>query len=101
MRALEATSGRVLGACLLVLCACAQPGYPAVAGVMELRAELTDRDGVKRPLRVCCEPQGELRGLLSGLSQLREQVSALLGPLVEQESGAGGDQAGSGGEAGG
>ncbi|XP_020657872.3 EKC/KEOPS complex subunit GON7 [Pogona vitticeps] len=62
---------------------------------MELRAELTDRDGLKRPLRVRCEPQGELRGLLSGLAQLREQVAAMLGPLVEQESGQGsGDRAG-------
>ncbi|XP_061467993.1 EKC/KEOPS complex subunit GON7 isoform X1 [Rhineura floridana] len=60
---------------------------------MELRAELTNRDGLKRPLRVRCEPQGELRGLISGLAQLREQVSALLGPLVQQESGAG-DQPG-------
>ncbi|XP_053232345.1 EKC/KEOPS complex subunit GON7 isoform X2 [Podarcis raffonei] len=64
---------------------------------MELRAELTGRDGLKRPLRVRCEPPGELRGLLSGLAQLREQVSALLGPLVQQESGAG-DRAGPGGE---
>lgn len=64
---------------------------------MELRAELTGRDGQKRPLRVRCEPDGELRGLLSGLAQLREQVAALLGPLVQQETG-GGDSAGSGGE---
>ncbi|XP_066468295.1 EKC/KEOPS complex subunit GON7 [Tiliqua scincoides] len=64
---------------------------------MELRAELTGRDGQKRPLRVCCEPEGELRGLLSGLAQLREQVAALLGPLVQQESGAG-DRAGAGGD---
>ncbi|XP_034962938.1 EKC/KEOPS complex subunit GON7 [Zootoca vivipara] len=64
---------------------------------MELRAELTGRDGLKRPLRVRCEPPGELRGLLSGLAQLREQVSALLGPLVQQESGAG-DQAEPGGD---
>ncbi|XP_053232355.1 EKC/KEOPS complex subunit GON7 isoform X3 [Podarcis raffonei] len=64
---------------------------------MELRAELTGRDGLKRPLRVRCEPPGELRGLLSGLAQLREQVSALLGPLVQQESGAG-DRAGPGGD---
>nr|XP_028573015.1 EKC/KEOPS complex subunit GON7 isoform X1 [Podarcis muralis] len=64
---------------------------------MELRAELTGRDGLKRPLMVRCEPPGELRGLLSGLAQLREQVSALLGPLVQQESGAG-DRAGPGGD---
>ncbi|XP_063003710.1 EKC/KEOPS complex subunit GON7 [Elgaria multicarinata webbii] len=64
---------------------------------MELRAELTGRDGLKRPLRVRCEPQGDLRGLLSGLAHLRERVSALLGPLVEQESGAG-DRAGGGGD---
>uniref|UniRef100_A0A674K1R6 EKC/KEOPS complex subunit GON7 n=2 Tax=Terrapene triunguis TaxID=2587831 RepID=A0A674K1R6_9SAUR len=58
---------------------------------MELRAQLTGRDGQKRPLRVRCQPEtgagGELRGLLRGLSQLQEQVSALLAPLVEQESG--------------
>nr|XP_056708047.1 EKC/KEOPS complex subunit GON7 [Euleptes europaea] len=65
---------------------------------MELRGELTGRDGLKQPLRVCCQPQGELRGLLSGLVQLREQVSALLGPLVQQESGGGGDRAGAGDE---
>ncbi|XP_060612442.2 EKC/KEOPS complex subunit GON7 [Anolis sagrei] len=58
---------------------------------MELRAELTGRGGEKRPLRVSCEPPGELRGLLGGLARLREQVSALLGPLVEQESRAGGE----------
>ncbi|XP_065259691.1 EKC/KEOPS complex subunit GON7-like [Emys orbicularis] len=58
---------------------------------MELRAQLTGRDGQKWPLRVRCQPEtgagGELRGLLRGLSQLQEQVSALLAPLVEQESG--------------
>ncbi|XP_074852695.1 EKC/KEOPS complex subunit GON7 [Carettochelys insculpta] len=57
---------------------------------MELRAELTGRDGQKHPLRVRCQPEagagGELRGLLRGLSQLQEQVTALLAPLVEQES---------------
>nr|XP_060612442.1 EKC/KEOPS complex subunit GON7 [Anolis sagrei ordinatus] len=61
---------------------------------MELRAELTGRGGEKRPLRVPCEPPGELRGLLGGLARLREQVSALLGPLVEQESRAGGGEPG-------
>ncbi|XP_060117348.1 EKC/KEOPS complex subunit GON7 [Heteronotia binoei] len=54
---------------------------------MEIRGELTGRDGLKRQLRVCCQPQGDLRGLLSGLVLLKEQVSALLGPLVQQESG--------------
>ncbi|XP_030414731.1 EKC/KEOPS complex subunit GON7-like [Gopherus evgoodei] len=58
---------------------------------MELQAQLTGRDGQKQPLRVRCQPEagagGELRGLLRGLSQLQEQVSALLAPLVEQESG--------------
>ncbi|XP_007435259.1 EKC/KEOPS complex subunit GON7 isoform X2 [Python bivittatus] len=53
---------------------------------MELQAELTGRDGLKRAWRVRCDPQGELRGLLAGLSQLREEVTALLGPLVQQES---------------
>uniref|UniRef100_A0A8C0IW94 EKC/KEOPS complex subunit GON7 n=1 Tax=Chelonoidis abingdonii TaxID=106734 RepID=A0A8C0IW94_CHEAB len=57
---------------------------------MEVRAQLTGRDGQKRPLCVLCQPEagagGELRGLLRGLSQLQEQVSALLAPLVEQES---------------
>ncbi|KAJ7345127.1 hypothetical protein JRQ81_001077 [Phrynocephalus forsythii] len=68
-------------------------------GRMELRAELTGRDGLKRPLQVRCEPQGELRALLRGLAQLREQVAAMLGPLVEQESGAGsGDRGGPEGE---
>ncbi|XP_067403200.1 EKC/KEOPS complex subunit GON7 [Emydura macquarii macquarii] len=58
---------------------------------MELRAELTGRDGQKQPLRVRCQPEagagGELRGLLRGLCQLQEQVTALLAPLVQQESG--------------
>ncbi|XP_042299327.1 anoctamin-8-like [Sceloporus undulatus] len=59
---------------------------------MELRAELTDRRGEKRPLRVRCEaPPGGLRALLGGLALLRERVSALLDPLVEQERGAHGD----------
>lgn len=58
---------------------------------MELRGELTGRDGSKRQLRVSCQPQGELRGLLSGLALLREQVAALLGPLVQQESGGRGE----------
>ncbi|XP_063146334.1 EKC/KEOPS complex subunit GON7 [Candoia aspera] len=53
---------------------------------MELQAELIGRDGLKRAWRVRCDPQGELRGLLAGLSQLREEVTALLGPLVQQES---------------
>ncbi|KAM3852339.1 EKC/KEOPS complex subunit GON7 [Vipera latastei] len=53
---------------------------------MELRAELTGRDGLKRAWRVRCDPPGELRGLLAGLSQLREEVAARLGPLVQQES---------------
>uniref|UniRef100_A0A7M4EP60 GON7 subunit of KEOPS complex n=1 Tax=Crocodylus porosus TaxID=8502 RepID=A0A7M4EP60_CROPO len=62
---------------------------------MELRAELTGRDGQRQPLRVRCEPEpgagagGQLRALRWGLAQLQEQVSALLGPLVQQESGAG------------
>ncbi|CAM4571707.1 EKC/KEOPS complex subunit GON7 [Lepidochelys kempii] len=58
---------------------------------MELRAQLTGREGQEWPLRVRCQPEagagGELRGLLRGLSQLQEQVSALLAPLVEQERG--------------
>uniref|UniRef100_A0A8C8RXE8 EKC/KEOPS complex subunit GON7 n=1 Tax=Pelusios castaneus TaxID=367368 RepID=A0A8C8RXE8_9SAUR len=58
---------------------------------MELRAVLTARDGQKQPLRVRCQPEagagGELRGLLRGLSELQEQVTALLAPLVQQESG--------------
>ncbi|XP_034274262.1 EKC/KEOPS complex subunit GON7 [Pantherophis guttatus] len=53
---------------------------------MELQAELTGRDGSKRAWRVRCEPPGELRGLLAGLSRLREEVAARLGPLVQQES---------------
>ncbi|XP_054828059.1 EKC/KEOPS complex subunit GON7 isoform X1 [Eublepharis macularius] len=69
---------------------------------MELRAELTSRDGVKSPLRVSCQPQGNLRGLLNGLVRLREQVSALLDPLVQQESSGAaaaiGDQSRAGGE---
>ncbi|XP_019374182.1 PREDICTED: uncharacterized protein C14orf142 homolog [Gavialis gangeticus] len=68
---------------------------PRGGGGMELRAELTGRDGQRQPLRVRCEPEpgtgagGELRALRRGLAQLQEQVSALLGPLVQQESGAG------------
>ncbi|KAG8126444.1 hypothetical protein E2320_021730 [Naja naja] len=53
---------------------------------MELEAELTGRDGLKRAWRVRCEPPGELRGLLAGLSRLREEVTARLDPLVQQES---------------
>uniref|UniRef100_A0ACB8G582 Uncharacterized protein n=1 Tax=Sphaerodactylus townsendi TaxID=933632 RepID=A0ACB8G582_9SAUR len=65
---------------------------------MELRGELTGRDGLKHPLRVGCHPPGDLRSLLSGLGQLKEQVSALLGPLVEQERGNVGTRAGTGDE---
>ncbi|XP_053109845.1 EKC/KEOPS complex subunit GON7-like [Hemicordylus capensis] len=65
---------------------------------MELRAEFTGRDGQRQPLRVRCEPEAELRGLLSGLAQLREQTTALLSRLVQQESGGGGDRVGSGGD---
>ncbi|XP_026535001.1 EKC/KEOPS complex subunit GON7 isoform X2 [Notechis scutatus] len=53
---------------------------------MELQAELTGRDGLKRAWRVQCEPPGELRGLLAGLSRLREEVAARLDPLVQRES---------------
>ncbi|XP_026569188.1 EKC/KEOPS complex subunit GON7 isoform X2 [Pseudonaja textilis] len=53
---------------------------------MELQAELTGRDGLKRAWRVQCEPPGELRGLLAGLSRLREEVAARLDPLVQKES---------------
>ncbi|XP_070609116.1 EKC/KEOPS complex subunit GON7 [Erythrolamprus reginae] len=60
---------------------------------MELQAQLTGRDGLKRAWRVRCDPPGELRGLLAGLSRLREEVTARLGPLVQQESaGAAGDR---------
>lgn len=66
---------------------------------MELQAELTVRDGSKRAWRVRCEPPGELRGLLAGLSRLREEVTARLGPLVQQESvAAAGDRDEGGGE---
>uniref|UniRef100_A0A8C6VD08 Uncharacterized protein n=1 Tax=Naja naja TaxID=35670 RepID=A0A8C6VD08_NAJNA len=66
---------------------------------MELEAELTGRDGLKRAWRVRCEPPGELRGLLAGLSRLREEVTARLDPLVQQESvAAAGDRDERGGE---
>ncbi|XP_039221802.1 uncharacterized protein LOC120318364 isoform X1 [Crotalus tigris] len=66
---------------------------------MELQAELTGRDGLKRAWRVRCDPPGELRGLLAGLSQLREEVTARLGLLVQQESlAAAGDRDERGGE---
>ncbi|XP_025967899.1 EKC/KEOPS complex subunit GON7 [Dromaius novaehollandiae] len=61
---------------------------------MELRAELTGRDGRTWPLRVRCEAEagagGELRGLQRGLEKLQEQVTELLAPLVQQEREAGG-----------
>ncbi|XP_077179656.1 EKC/KEOPS complex subunit GON7 [Paroedura picta] len=56
---------------------------------MELRGALTGRDGLKRRLRVSCQPPGDLRSLLGGLALLKEQVAALLGPLVQEESGGG------------
>uniref|UniRef100_A0A8C5RB06 Uncharacterized protein n=1 Tax=Laticauda laticaudata TaxID=8630 RepID=A0A8C5RB06_LATLA len=66
---------------------------------MELQAELTGRDGLKRAWRVRCEPPGGLRGLLAGLSRLREEVTARLDPLVQQESvAASGDRDERGGE---
>ncbi|XP_053330713.1 EKC/KEOPS complex subunit GON7 isoform X2 [Spea bombifrons] len=52
---------------------------------MELRAELTGRDGARRPFQVSCEPS--LPGLLSGLEQLKGEVSAVLSQLVLQEKG--------------
>ncbi|XP_018414014.1 PREDICTED: leiomodin-2-like [Nanorana parkeri] len=56
---------------------------------MELSAELTGRDGSRRPFRVGCERT--LRGLLGGLERLQGEVTAELSRLVERErSGASG-----------
>ncbi|KAM5129960.1 EKC/KEOPS complex subunit GON7 [Mantella aurantiaca] len=52
---------------------------------MELSAELTGRDGGRRPFRVSCERT--LQGLLGGLERLQEEVTTELSRLVEQERG--------------
>ncbi|CAH2327702.1 Hypothetical predicted protein [Pelobates cultripes] len=52
---------------------------------MELFAELIARDDTRRPFRVSCERS--LPGLLRGLEQLKEAVSAELSELVLLEKG--------------
>lgn len=57
----------------------------------ELVAELRDRDGRTRSVRVpvrCSAEEGEggqLRGLRRGLAELQERVVELLAPLVQEE----------------
>lgn len=50
---------------------------------MELSAELTGRDGGRRPFRVNCERT--LQGLLGGLERLQGEVTAELSRLVKRE----------------
>ncbi|KAM6335346.1 EKC/KEOPS complex subunit GON7 [Podargus strigoides] len=56
---------------------------------MELVAELRDREGRTRSVRVLCPAEegegGQLRGLRRGLAQLQERVVELLAPLVQEE----------------
>ncbi|NXW13929.1 GON7 protein, partial [Circaetus pectoralis] len=58
-------------------------------GAMELVAELRDRDGQTRSVRVPCPVEegegGQLRGLRRGLAELQERVADLLAPLVQEE----------------
>uniref|UniRef100_A0A663DW02 GON7 subunit of KEOPS complex n=1 Tax=Aquila chrysaetos chrysaetos TaxID=223781 RepID=A0A663DW02_AQUCH len=62
---------------------------------MELVAELRDRDGQTRSVRVPCPVEegegGQLRGLRRGLAELQERVAELLAPLVQEEREAAGD----------
>ncbi|XP_075469221.1 EKC/KEOPS complex subunit GON7 [Ascaphus truei] len=60
---------------------------------MELRAELSGRDGTRRPFQVTCERT--LQGMVSGLEQLKREVSAVLSELVLQEKG---ERRGAGGQ---
>ncbi|KAE8586279.1 hypothetical protein XENTR_v10021614 [Xenopus tropicalis] len=68
--------------------------------MMELSAELTNRDGSCRPFQFRCERT--LKGLASGLEQLKGEVSTILTELVLQEKGEGaltsGDQESAGEE---
>ncbi|XP_068255902.1 EKC/KEOPS complex subunit GON7 [Nyctibius grandis] len=56
---------------------------------MELVAELRDRDGRTRSVRVPCPAEegedGQLRGLRRALAELQERVVELLEPLVQEE----------------
>ncbi|KAM6393998.1 EKC/KEOPS complex subunit GON7 isoform 2-T2 [Pluvialis apricaria] len=58
---------------------------------MELVAELRDRDGRTRSVRVPVRwpaeegEGGQLRGLRRGLAELQERVVELLAPLVQEE----------------
>uniref|UniRef100_A0A8C8ZMN6 GON7 subunit of KEOPS complex n=1 Tax=Prolemur simus TaxID=1328070 RepID=A0A8C8ZMN6_PROSS len=56
---------------------------------MELLGEYVGQDGQQRRLQVSCEAPGDadrFRGLLSGVAQMRELVTELFGPLVQQEA---------------
>ncbi|XP_072285039.1 EKC/KEOPS complex subunit GON7 [Pyxicephalus adspersus] len=57
----------------------------SVSSSMEMSAELTGRDGARRPFRVSCERT--LQGLLGGLERLQGEVTTELSRLVEQEKG--------------
>lgn len=70
---------------------------------MELVAELRDRDGRTRSVRVPlprpAEEEGEsgqLRELRRGLAELQQRVVELLAPLVQEEREAAGDGGGGG-----
>lgn len=64
-------------------------GESGGGGAMELVAELRDRDGRTRSVRVPCPVEegegGQLRGLRRGLAELQERVAELLAPLVQEE----------------
>ncbi|XP_053457889.1 EKC/KEOPS complex subunit GON7 [Nycticebus coucang] len=56
---------------------------------MELLGEYVGQDGRQQRLKVSCEAPGDVdpfRGLLSGVAQMRELVTELFAPLVQQES---------------
>ncbi|XP_020855941.1 EKC/KEOPS complex subunit GON7 isoform X2 [Phascolarctos cinereus] len=69
---------------------------------MELLGEFVGRDGKQQRLRITCEvpsESGRFQGLLSGLAQMREQVTELLktveGKEVRDPAAAGGSTAAS------
>ncbi|XP_027725800.1 EKC/KEOPS complex subunit GON7 [Vombatus ursinus] len=72
---------------------------------MELLGEFVGRDGKQQRLRITCEvpsESGRFQGLLSGLAQMREQVTELLktveGKEVQDPAAAGGSTSASEGE---
>ncbi|XP_036591440.1 EKC/KEOPS complex subunit GON7 [Trichosurus vulpecula] len=56
---------------------------------MELLGEFVGRDGKRQRLRITCEgpsESGRFQGLLSGLAQMREQVTELLKTVEGKEA---------------